>query len=454
MRTRINTSRRRFLKRSAALAGAAAGAQLFGVPNILKARAPNEKLGVAVVGCGNMGSYSTQQALKENFVAIADVDDNTVARTMKETVRDQAKPRIFADYRTMLDECQKDVDVVLIATPDHQHAPAAIRAIQLGKHVFVQKPLAHNIRECRVLAEAAAKAKVHSQMGNQGHVTGEGYRQLCEYLWSGTLGNIVETHTILGRNFGGSGGRPSSQPIPAGVHWDEWIGPAPYRDYHTGLHPFNWRNWRAFGTGTLGDMACHLMDGVFSALRVGEAKNCTIECVSQTAGSEEKFSTNNVLRWDIPARSGMSASKVFAYDNAQNKAPALRDLDAKYNQQRYSTCYVTDKDLVLYTTGYGDRLIILPNEKKEGIPVPEKKIPRPTARGPIEDLYQAIRGGSAPVANFNYAGPFTEFILSGQLAMLAGPGKKLEWDAAAMKCTNVPDLNQYVQRPYRKGWEV
>jgi predicted dehydrogenase len=447
-------SRRRFLRRSAAVAGAAATAQLFGVPNFLKARGPNEKLGVAVIGCGNMGRYSTQQALKENFVAIADVDDNTVARTMKETVRDGAKPKIFADYRRMLDECQKDLDVVLIATPDHQHAPSAIRAIQLGKHVFVQKPLAHNIRECRVLAEAAAKAKVHSQMGNQGHVTGEGYRQLCEYLWSGALGNIIETHTILGRNFGGKGGRPPSQPIPPGVHWDEWIGPAPYREYHTGLHPFDWRNWRAFGTGTLGDMACHLMDGVFWALRVGAAQNYAIECVSQTSGSEEKFSTNNVLCWHLPARDGLSAAKVFAYDNAQNKTPTLRELDAKYNQRRYTTCYITDKDLVLYTTGYGDRLIILPNEKKETIAVPEKKIPRPTVRGPIENLFQAIRGGTAPVSNFSYAGPFTEFILSGQLAMFAGPGKKVEWDAAAMKCTNIPDLNQYVQRPYRKGWEV
>src|SRR5262245_35088078 len=197
MRPRTNASRRRFLKQGAALVGAAASAPLLTVPNVLKAQAPSNKLGVAVIGCGNMGNYSTQQALKENFIAIADVDDNTVAQTMKKTVRDKAKPRIFADYRRMLDECQKDVDVVLIATPDHQHAPPAIRAIQLGKHVFVQKPLAHNIRECRLLAEAAAKAKVHSQMGNQGHVTGEGYRQLCEYLWSGALGNIVETHTIL-----------------------------------------------------------------------------------------------------------------------------------------------------------------------------------------------------------------------------------------------------------------
>jgi predicted dehydrogenase len=192
---------------------------------------------------------------------------------MSDVVKDQAKPKIFYDYRKMLDECHKDIDVVLIATPDHHHAPAAIRAIQLGKSVFVQKPLAHNVRECRILTEAARKYKVHSQMGNQGHVQGEGYRLLCEYLWSGALGNIVETHTILGRNFGGTGGRPPTKPVPPGLHWDEWIGGAPYRDYHEGLHPFDWRNWRDFGTGTLGDMACHLLDGVFWALRVGEAKS-------------------------------------------------------------------------------------------------------------------------------------------------------------------------------------
>jgi predicted dehydrogenase len=401
-----------------------------------------------------MGRYSTQQALKENFVAIADVDDNTVAQTMRDTIRDAARPKLFADYRKMLDECQKEIDVVLIAAPDHQHAPSAIRAIQLNKHVFVQKPLAHNIRECRVLAEAAAKSKVHSQMGNQGHVTGEGYRLLCEHLWSGGVGNIVETHTVLGRNFGGAGARPASAPIPAGVHWDEWLGPAPYRDYHAGLHPFNWRNWRDFGTGTLGDMACHLMDGVFTALRLGEAKSYSVECVSQTAGSEEKFSTNNVLRWDIPARGNLAPCKVFAYDNAQSKTQTLTELDAKYNVRRYSTCYITDKDLVLYTAGYGTSLSIFPEDKRSGIPVPEQTLQRPGVPGPIEDLFRAIRGGPPEVSNFSYAGPFTEFILTGQLAMFAGPGNKIQWDVAAMKCANVSELNRYVQREYRRGWEV
>ena len=188
---------------------------------------------------------------------------------MKDSVKDTAKPKIFYDYRKMLDECHKDLDVVLIATPDHHHAPAAIRAINYGKHVFCQKPLAHNIAECYALAKAAREKKVLTQMGNQGYC-GEAIRRVAEYVAAGAIGTVTETHTLLDRNFGGTGGRPPSKPVPAGLHWDEWIGPAPYRDYHDGLHPFSWRDWKAFGTGTIGDMACHrLAYPVHGAAAVG-----------------------------------------------------------------------------------------------------------------------------------------------------------------------------------------
>ena len=209
-------SRRAFLKGSAA-AGAAAMTGVSGVPFVLAQQSPADKLRVAVIGVAGMGGYSVASALREKLVAMADVDEKNIAKVMKDSVKETAKPKIYHDYRKMLDECRNDIDVVLIATPDHHHAPAAIRAIHDGKHVFCQKPLAHNIAECYALAKAAREKKVLTQMGNQGYC-GEAIRRVAEYIAAGAIGTVSETHTILDRNFGGTGGRPASKPASAGLH--------------------------------------------------------------------------------------------------------------------------------------------------------------------------------------------------------------------------------------------
>jgi len=269
-------SRRSFLKGSTAAAGFASMARVSSGPFVLAAdQVSGDKLRVAVIGAAGMGGYSVDCALKENLVAVVDVDDKKIATVMSDKVKDTAKPKIYYDYRKMLDECNKDLDVVLIATPDHHHGPAAIRAINYGKHVFCQKPLAHNINECYALAKAAKEKKVLTQMGNQGYC-GEPIRRVAEYIAADAIGKVTESHTLLGRNFGGSGGRPPSKPVPEGLHWDEWIGPAPHREYHDGLHPFSWRDWKAFGTGTIGDMACHHVAFPFMALKLWEVKKFTV----------------------------------------------------------------------------------------------------------------------------------------------------------------------------------
>ena len=223
-------TRRDFLKAGAAFTGAVGCSRILAAPSILKDAAPNAKLGVAVVAVGGMGKYSVNASLGERIVAMVDVDNGKLAEGMKTvTQKGLPRPKTFHDYRKMLDECHKELDVVLIATPDHNHAPAAIRAMQLGKSVFCQKPMAHNIYECYALAEAARKYKVHTQMGNQGHC-GENIRRVCEHVWAGSIGEVTETHSILGRNFGGTGGRPATKPKPQGLHWDEWLGPAAQRD--------------------------------------------------------------------------------------------------------------------------------------------------------------------------------------------------------------------------------
>lgn len=441
-------TRREFIQKSAAVAGVAGIAGSALASHLVTGQSPNSKLGVAVIGAGGMGGYSVDMALTENLVALCDVDENIIANVMKEKVKDLAKPSIYYDFRRMLDERAKEIDVVLIATPDHTHAPAAIRAIEMGKHTFCQKPLAHNIYECYALAKAAKRKKVLTQMGNQGYC-GNGIRRVAEWIASGAIGNVVETHTILGRNFGGSGGRPETKPVPSYLHWDEWIGPAPYRDYHEGLHPFSWRNWRAFGTGTIGDMACHHVAVPFMALRLWEVKKFTVECVHTTGGSEEMYPQDNIVCYHIPARPKFPACKLYVYDHAGLKPEIMKEVESKEKREFGEfTLFVGDKGMI------GSDGLLIPFSRHEEIPAPPETLPR--AHGhPIEDLFWCIRNNGTPASNFpEAAAPLTAIALTGHLAQFAGQGSKIEWDMERMRCTNMPEINRYVRRPYRKGWEV
>ena len=395
-----------------------------------------------------MGNYSVNMALRENLVALVDVDENTVTKVLKDQVKDSAKPQVFHDYRKMLEQCHRDIDVVLIATPDHHHAPAAIRAIDLGKHVFAQKPLAYNIAECYSLANAAREKGVCTQMGNQGYC-GETIRRVAEYVAAGAIGNVIETHTVLGRNFGGSGSRPQSKPVPAHLHWDEWIGPAEFREYHDGLHPFHWRSWRAFGTGTIGDMACHHLAVPFMALRLGEVKAFTVECVATENGSAEMYPQDNIVCYHIPARGSFPACKCFVYDHSELRPDVMREAER-----------ITGRDFGEFTLFVGEKGLLgsngklIPESRHEEFPSPEKTLAR-VHGDPIADLYWCIRNGGTPASNFpDAAAPLTSIALTGHLAQFAGKGSKIDWDVKKKECTNHPAINQYIQRAYRPGWEV
>lgn len=440
-------TRRNFFKSTAAAAAAMTGVSR--TPWVLAGESTADKLRVAVIGAAGMGGYSVSSALRENLVALVDIDEQRIAKVMKDSVKETAQPKIFYDYRKMLDECHKDLDVVLIGTPDHHHAPAAIRAIHYGKHVFCQKPLAHNIAECYALAKAAREKKVLTQMGNQGYC-GEPIRRAAEYIAAGAIGDVTETHTLLDRNFGGSGGRPASKPVPAGLHWDEWIGPAPFRDYHDGLHPFAWRNWKAFGTGTIGDMACHRLAYPFMALRLWEVKKFTVECLNTKGGSDEMYPQDNVVCYHIPARDNFPACKCYVYDHAALRPEIMKEMEAKHSVKW------SEATLFVGTKGYlTNRAQILPQSEHEKFPAPEKTLARAKASGPIEDLYACIRGGGTPVSNFiDAGGPLTAMALTGHLAQYAGVGGKIDWDVEKMECTNQPEFNAFVRREYRSGWEV
>ena len=424
---KVTATRREFLKKTAATAGAA-----LAMPYLMtrSASAQGDKLRVAVIGAGGMGGYAVGEAIREQCVAMCDIDDAKMAEALtkfSEAHPDDTAPKTYTDYRVLMDECGKDLDVVLISTPDHTHAGPALRAIDLEIPVFVQKPMAHNIRECNLLAQAATDKGVLTQMGNQGHCS-ETFRRACEDLWAGAVGNVTETHSLLGRNFGGTGGRPETKPVPAGVHWDEWLGPAPYRDYHDGLH--------AFG------------------LKVYEAKSYTMECLNTNGGSDEMGHQENVVRFDIPARGDMPPVKVFVYDHKGLIPDSVKDMEKEFGFEiGECTVYVGDKG-IYRTGGHASHTTILTPERAEAWEAPERVLRRVHV-GPIENLYDGIRYGTTPVSNFpDAATPLTSFVLSGLLAQHAGVGQKVEWDVEKMECTNLPELNEHVGREYRAGWEV
>ncbi len=310
---RSNITRRSFLKRSALAAGTASAASYLGFPNVLSARQPSDTLNCVVIGCGIRGDTHLEQVLllqRQNLVAMVDTDDRQIAskkKWLEAKGSDVGKVQVFNDYRVMFDKIGKQIDAVFIAAPNHHHCAATMLAMEAGKNVFCEKPLTHTIAEARKLREAAARhKKVATQMGNQGHC-GEGYRRLCEFVWSGVIGNITETHSWTNRCNGGIGPRPPVEPAPSGLHWDSWIGPAPYRDYHPELHPHDWHGWYDFGNGSIGNLGCHVLDGVFWALKVGHPTSVELEYVR--GGSDERYPIGGRVRWDIPARGDMPACK-------------------------------------------------------------------------------------------------------------------------------------------------
>lgn len=470
--------RRRFLQQTAVAAGTVAGAQLLGAPYVL-AQKPSDKLRTVVIGCANQGMASISAAVTEKLVALVDVDDNHMAGTLKAiqelpdtSAETKASPiKQYYDYRKMFDELDGQIDAVFVATPDHHHYAATIRAIMAGKAVYTEKPLAHTIDECRKLAAAAKKYKVVTQMGNQGH-SGEGLRILQEYLNAGAIGNVLETYSWAPSGRGGRGGRLPTKPVPAGLHWDEWIGPMPFRDYHDELHPLLWRSWWMFGGGSVGDWGCHNLDGPFTALNLGSPT--TVEALDRSGGSDERFPLRNSVRWTFPARGNMPPVKVHWFDGyaddfdpnqkdedpvaalkAQNRPPIVAELEQKYKRELKNggTLYVGEKG-IMYTGNYAGSPRILPEEKHRAFPRPAKTLPRVKGKTHALDFLQAAKEGYKAASDFQYAAAFTEVVLLGCIAERAGVGKKVEWDSQAMQVTNLPELNAMVKRAYRTGWDV
>jgi predicted dehydrogenase len=428
-----------------------------------------------VIGCGARGATHIATAAGQNLVALVDVDNKRLdkARALAQSKHaDPERIQVFSDYRVMFDKLAKQIDVVFIATPNHQHALPAMIAMQLGQGVYCEKPLSHTVAEARKLSAMAARYKVATQMGNQGHCE-EGYRRLCEYVWSGVVGRITETHSWSNRANGGSGSRPAPSPVPEGLHWDAWIGPAPFRDYHADLHPHEWHGWYDFGNGSLGNMGCHVLDGVYWALKLEHPTRIEVEQMS--GGSAERYPTGTRLRWDFPTRGELPAVKVYWYDGrlgdgdsgdgnkASPKGPKgvpnlpslLAELKKAYPDENFEsngTLYVGEKG-ILYTGTYGGKMRIVSRQQMQDTPAPAKTLSRTS--GVAGDFLRAVREGRTDTAaGFDYSAKLTEFTLLGNLAQHAGVGKPVEWDGPNMKVTNLPDLNRWVKTEYRAGWHA
>ncbi len=447
------TSRRQFLHGTAlgALGISFLPSHVLG----LGSKGPNERLNVAAVGCAGKGASDIEGVMSENIVALCDVDWRHAAGTFKKFPR----AKQFKDYRKMLDEMNKEIDAVVVATPDHLHAFASMHAIKLGKHVYCEKPLTHSVWEARQVAKAAREAKVATQMGNQGQASEE-TRLLCETVWDGALGPVREAHIWTDRPSNGlfneywpqGVARPvETPPVPATLDWDLWLGPAPLRSYHPAYLPFKWRGWWDFGTGALGDIGCHTFDPVFRALKLGAP--LSVEATSSRV-NEETFPLASVVTYHFPARGEQPPVKLVWYDGGLR--PARPDeMDDGLEMPTTGALLVGDKGKII-TSGRG-RWSLIPTARAREYGKPPRKLER--SPGHYVEWINACKGGKPAGSNFDWAGPLAEAVLLGNVALrlkMRGLGvlHALQWDTEKFSFTNVPEANQFLRREYRKGWSL
>lgn len=433
---------------------------------------PSEKVNIAGIGIGGQGASDLEQLSSENIVALCDVDAAHAAHTFKR----YPKAKVFTDFRKMLDE-QKDIDAVMVATPDHLHAFVSMTAIKQGKHVYCEKPLTHSVWEAREIAKAAREHKVATQMGNQGQAS-EDTRRLCEYIMDDAIGPVREVHIWTDRPSNGLFNeywpqgitRPKdTPPVPSSLDWDLWLGPAPSRPYHPAYLPFKWRGWWDFGTGALGDIGCHAMDPVFRALKLGaslpsgwgedrgKGRYPLSVQASSTRVNTETYPLASMITYEFPARGEMPPLKLIWYDG-NLRPPRPSELEEDQEMGDNGHLLVGDKGKILSHRGQGRRgFQLIPQKRAKEYGNPPTKLPR--SIGHHKEWIEACKGAKPAGSNFDWAGPLTETVLLGNVALRPElreelTMKKLLWDGAQMRFTNCDDANKFLRTEYRKGWSL
>lgn len=486
---KYSLNRRNFLKTSALAAGAAT----FGFPAFVRGQNLNSKLNIATIGVGNKGAVDTACCAGENIVAICDVDRDYSAKTVSK----YPAAKFYSDFRKMFDEMGKSIDAVAVSTPDHTHAVIAATAMSLGKHLYCQKPLTQTIYEARHLRDLARKKQIITQMGNQGSAE-DGLRRAVEVIQSGLIGAVREVHVwsnrpIWPQGLNRSGG---SDPVPDGLDWDLWIGPAPMRPFKLNkggkqasireravYHPRNWRGWQDFGTGALGDMACHTVNMPFRALELGNPTE--IEAESLLPMNAESYPLGAKIRFQFPSRGKaghLAPVKLWWYDGGKpqptnpylhdgsNKPPRelLAEVEAFRGEIPPSGCLmIGDKGTAFSPDDYGSQFFVKLagetkytfHEKHPAVGAIPQTVPRNPFKGDADlrhhlEWIAAIKDNKPGqcYSRFDIGGVLTEIMMLGCVALRVG--KKLEWDDPAMRVTNVPEAAPFIQRAHRPGWEL
>ena len=439
--------RRRFLKTAAA-----AGGLTLSAPAILRAKNLNEKLNIAIIGAGGRGGANMREVASENIVALCDVNENN----LNAAAEDHPAARRTTDFRRLYDHA-KEFDAVVVSTCEHTHAFATLPALQLDKHVYCEKPLTHNVWESRVIREAAGKTKVATQMGTQIHA-GDNYRRVVELIQSDAIGQVIECHVWVARTWGWQASKEESEkhgdivfaqerptkkdPVPTGLDWDLWLGPAPVRSFHNVYFPGpKWYRWWDFGNGTMSDLGSHWVDLPFWALKLDYPR--TIEASGPPVNPEIAPASMQV-KYTYGARESLSPVELTWYQGV-NKPAILSE--SGIPQWGSGVLFVGEKGMLL--SDYGKH-VLLPEDKFRDFQRPEPFIPK--SLGHHAEWIHACKTGAPTTCNFEYAGWLTEANHLGNVAYRVG--RKLQWDPVALQATNVPDAEPLIRREYRKGWRL
>jgi len=445
--------------------------------------APSDRLSVAAIGVGGKGEVDVNYISgsgKADIACLCDVDDRRAANIRKKF----PSAKYYKDYRELLDKEHKHIDAVSISTPDHMHAVIGMASMQLGKHVYIQKPLTHDIYEARMLTQAAAHYKVVTQMGNQG-ASGDGVRQLVDWYRAGVLGDITEVYCFTNRPVWPQGIQWSDKkaPVPAELDWNLWLGTAPYRDYVDNLVPFNWRGWWDYGTGALGDMGCHIIAPAFQVLELGYPTEAECSIGSVYVGEftrgyfPDSCPPSSHITLKFKGTAGKPDVKLHWMDGGiQPERPEELGPNEIFGDGDNATYFIGTKGKMMCAT-YGQNPQLLPTSRTAQTTVPQTiaRVPGADREGHYNAWVEACLAGYGSdkeknlSSNFKVAGPLTESVLMGNLAIRAYdvrharadngfdyPGRhiKLLWDGANMKITNFDEANQFVRRTYRQGWSL
>ncbi len=411
---------------------------------------PSERLNLAAIGIGGQGASDLDAlAPGNNVVALCDVDERRAGGTFKKF----SEAKRYRDFRKMFDEMEKRIDGVLVATPDHFHAVAAMAAIKRGKHVYCEKPLAHSIHEVRALMKAAKDHKVVSQLGNQGH-SYNSIRDFCEWIWDGAIGNVHTIHAGCRAVNSGIDQLPhlsEHHDIPDTLDWNQWLGPAQDRLYHPAYLPGSWRSWVPFGNGTVGDWTCHVVDPVFWALDLGAPTTIKAQVKNYDPKTQaDAFPKGEIITYQFPAKGNRGPVTLHWYSGLE-RIPRPPELESDEKDVDTGAVVMGEKGTIVYGSHGAGQVRLIPQSKMDSYQKPAKTIPR--VKNHHWDWLDAIKTGRKAGSDFSYGGPLTEIALLGVIAIKM-PGTKLEWDSRKARFINCSEANDLVNPAYRKGWKL